>query len=87
MLILCPSMSYEAKMVHGYTAARIDLSSRRHASPNGSSGSVVHFRTSLRISSTERLGEKYCSVMKRSVASPCARTASEAQRRMRFSRA
>ena len=78
LAVSCPKLLFlgsaaESKMVHGYTAARIDLISRRHASPNGSSGSVVHFRTSLRISSTERLGEKYCSVMKRSVASPCAR--------------
>jgi hypothetical protein len=69
----------ESKIMHGYTGACIDLSSRRHASPNGSSGSVVHFRRSLRISSTERLGEKYCSVMKSSAAFAYARTASEAQ--------
>ena len=63
-------------MVHGYTAARIDLSSRRHASPNGSrrriSGPLPN--ELRRISSTERLGEKYCSVMKCSVASACAST-------------
>jgi hypothetical protein len=46
--VSCPKLHFlgsaaESKMVHGYTAARIDLSSRRHASPNGSSGSVVHF--------------------------------------------
>ena len=49
----CPKLHFlgsaaESKMVHGYTAARIDLSSRRHASPNGSSESLVPVRTSLR---------------------------------------
>jgi hypothetical protein len=55
LAVSCPRLCFhfldpaaEGKMAHGYTAARMDLSSTRHASPNGLSGSLVPVRTSLR---------------------------------------
>ena len=75
-----------ASALQRYTAARIDFSSTRHASPNDLSGSASapRDRMSARISSTERLVAKYCSVIVFSTCSAAASTESDAQSRMRL---